>query len=290
VLEGEGTAEGNTEGEYLQNCPAGVTSSQPPAPLDSPNSGAYGSDVLLGDYRVERFSGMTAPIVTVRWWGVGIDSGTFGPCTRTDNQFILRFYEGSLFTLGTLVSEQTVSATQESTGEQVSNRTIVRHRADLPVPVDLGDGWLSIQGSGDTSCAFYWYRSDVGSGDHIRASESLVTPTAGGDLSYCLVPEFDRLPGHSADQDGDEVVRLAELLRVVQLYNSGGLRCDGGSEDGFAPADGVADTDCPPHASDYAPRDWSISLSELLRLIQLYSVNGFSECEAGEDGFCAATS
>lgn len=296
VVEGEGEGvvegEGSTEEEYLENCPAGVTSSQPPAPVLSPNAGAYGSDVLLEDYRIERFSGMTEPIVTVRWWGVGIDVGTFAQCMRTDNQFIVRFYEGSLFTRGDLVSEQTVTASQESTGEQVSNRTIYRHRAELPVPVALSDGWLSIQGSGDTSCAFYWYRSDVGNGDHIRESESPITPSAAGDLSYCLVPAFAPLPGHSADQDGDEAVSLSELIRVVQLFNGGGLRCDGASEDGFAPVlqGALEDRDCPPHASDYAPRDWAISLSELLRLIQIYSVGQVVECESSEDGFCTSAS
>lgn len=32
--------------------------------------------------------------------------------------------------------------------------------------------------------------------------------------------------------------------------------------------------DCPPHASDYAPQDWRITLTELLRVIQFYNMPG----------------
>lgn len=232
---------------------------------------------------------MTAPIAAVRWWGTGIDQETFSACAGDLGEFKVSFYQGGLFVRGDLVSEQTVSATQTVTGFSLSGRAIYRYRADLITPVNLSSGWLCIQGAGSDTCAFYWYRSNQVSGDHIRSSDFPTTPSAAGDLSYCLVPAFAPLPGHSADQNSDSTISLAELLRVVQLYNSGGLRCDAASEDGYAPLDDAPDTDCPPHASDYLPRDWSISLSELLRLIQLYSIAGFTECEAGEDGFCAAS-
>ena len=43
---------------------------------------------------------------------------------------------------------------------------------------------------------------------------------------------------------------------------------------------------CFPHSSDYNPQDWTINLSELLRLIQLYKAAGYTTCAEGEDGFC----
>ncbi|HOL20163.1 MAG TPA: hypothetical protein PK813_07975, partial [Candidatus Hydrogenedens sp.] len=92
-------------------------------------------------------------------------------------------------------------------------------------------------------------------------------------------------PPHSADQDGDWKISLSELLRVIQFFNLGGYHCDPSGEDGYAPGlDG--DKTCTPHASDYNPQDWTISLPELLRLIQLFNLNGYYPCEGGEDGYC----
>jgi len=46
--------------------------------------------------------------------------------------------------------------------------------------------------------------------------------------------------------------------------------------------------DCCPHDADYvtAGPDWSIVLSELLRVIQFYNSGGYHLCEDTEDGFC----
>ena len=92
-------------------------------------------------------------------------------------------------------------------------------------------------------------------------------------------------PVHSADQDGSFTFSLPELLRIVQFYNAGEFHCDSETEDGYAPGPGDR-TSCEPHDSDYVDTDWSLTLSELLRAIQLYNFGGFSPCIGGEDGFC----
>jgi len=95
----------------------------------------------------------------------------------------------------------------------------------------------------------------------------------------------------SADWDGVEgIISLTELLRVIQFYNANGFACadvEDDTEDGFVPGPG-GNKDCPPHTSDYIDSDWSISLSELLRLIQIFNAGGYEFCpEAGtDDGFC----
>jgi hypothetical protein len=95
---------------------------------------------------------------------------------------------------------------------------------------------------------------------------------------------------HTADQDCSDSVSMGELLRVVQLYNGNGLRCSPGSEDGFAP--GRGSQACASHGADYAPQDWVISLTELLRVIQLYHLGSYMSCapDASEDGFCGTVS
>ena len=95
---------------------------------------------------------------------------------------------------------------------------------------------------------------------------------------------------HAADVNGDWIISLDELLRLIQFYNMGGYHCPGVdeiSEDGFIPGVDTGKQACVAHDSDYNPQDWSLSLSELLRSIQLYNTLGYHACPEGEDGYCA---
>jgi len=93
---------------------------------------------------------------------------------------------------------------------------------------------------------------------------------------------------HSADKSDDGHIDLGELLRIIQFYNFGGLECAGETvtEDGFAPATAPQLIACMPHSSDYNPHDWRVSLSELLRQIQLFSFGAYHPCGEGEEGYC----
>lgn len=95
---------------------------------------------------------------------------------------------------------------------------------------------------------------------------------------------------HTADQNGNGVIGLTELLRVIQFYNSGRFHCQEGTEDGYDV--GAGDESCSPHDSDYDPQDWRINMSELLRLIQFHNYGGYHPCpeEGTEDGFCPGVS
>jgi hypothetical protein len=97
----------------------------------------------------------------------------------------------------------------------------------------------------------------------------------------------------SADVNADGIIALRELLRLIQLYNAGAFYCDPGSEDGvglFPLTEGEASArDCAFHTSDYNPADWRIGLTELLRLVQFYSVGGYVACDSSEDGFCVVS-
>ena len=103
-------------------------------------------------------------------------------------------------------------------------------------------------------------------------------------------------PVHNADQDGDMVIDISELLRIVQFFNARGVDCaldPDATEDGFIPNAGKGPgVVCPPHASDYdGGANGSISLSELLRAIQFYNVRGLVSCPSqAEDNFCAGQS
>jgi hypothetical protein len=93
---------------------------------------------------------------------------------------------------------------------------------------------------------------------------------------------------HSADQNANNSINLSELLRVVQLYNSGAYACSptGLSEDGYGLTAGP--THCGSHDSDYRNvPDWVIDTQELLRLVQIFNAGSYQPCVEEEDGFCA---
>jgi hypothetical protein len=94
---------------------------------------------------------------------------------------------------------------------------------------------------------------------------------------------------HDADTNQDYIITLSELLRVIQFFNTFGIHCEPGTEDGFGPGPGA--TECRPHTSDYAPQNWEIGLSELLRLIQFFNLfdGAYYPDSESEDGFMPGT-
>ncbi len=89
---------------------------------------------------------------------------------------------------------------------------------------------------------------------------------------------------HDADTTSPSwEISLGELLRSIQFYNSPGLHCEDGTEDGYAP--GPGDQTCRYYDLDYAPGDWRVSLSELLRLIQFYNMGGYFPYMGTEDDY-----
>jgi hypothetical protein len=111
-----------------------------------------------------------------------------------------------------------------------------------------------------------------------------------GRVSLPAVVGTSGAPLHSADYQSwtPYQINLGELLRLIQFFNLGGFHCAGagtGSEDGYIAGPGSSQ-ECLPHDSDYHPRDWAISLSELLRLVQLFNMSSYHACESGEDGYC----
>lgn len=104
---------------------------------------------------------------------------------------------------------------------------------------------------------------------------------------------------HSADTDEDGVLSLSELLRLDSFFNgsqTGTVRatcklslcmanCGACTEDGYHVGVQALPWTARPHDSDYAPANWSISINELLRGIQLYESCGYSTDNTTLDGF-----
>ena len=105
----------------------------------------------------------------------------------------------------------------------------------------------------------------------------------------CL--NFPSYGAHTADRDCDGSFRLSELLRVVQLFNALQYHCELGTEDSYEVGPGNTGA-CVRHAADFDETPFRLSLSELLRAVQLFNVGSFAPCATqkdGDEGFCAAT-
>lgn len=106
-------------------------------------------------------------------------------------------------------------------------------------------------------------------------------------IAVSEILQFSQPVVHSADMNGDFTLGLLELLRVIQLYNSAGFGCAenaGATEDGYLPG-ATTSSPCKPHAAD-TRADFALSLSELLRAIQLFNLGPYMPCQSSEDHFC----
>ena len=95
---------------------------------------------------------------------------------------------------------------------------------------------------------------------------------------------------HSADADEDFRFSLGEILRVFEFYKASedhAYHADDSTEDGYAT--GVGAQEGAPHSSDYdSGGDWTISMREVLRMVDLFTStpdHSYNPGGIGEDGF-----
>ncbi len=193
------------------------------------------------------------------------------------------------------VSEQVLTYTIQNTGEGPLNlgQFYVEGNANGTIVIQEHPSAQVLPGE-STSLEVYIDLSGETSALQIRAwSDAPGLAELGWTIAATATPgEGEGDPGEpqTADQNGNFVISLTELLRVIQFYNLLGLHCAANpedSEDGYLAGVGAAHA-CAPHNSDYSPQDWTISLSELLRLIQLYNSLAYHACPGAgsEDGYC----
>lgn len=107
-------------------------------------------------------------------------------------------------------------------------------------------------------------------------------------MTFTMVPQYNPQAGaHAMDADHNGSITLSETLRVVQLYNAPSISCGPSSEDGYqiGPVGGF---NCLRHSADYNAKAWKITLSEMLRIVQIFNVGAFNFCPGSgtEDGYC----
>ncbi len=238
------------------------------------------------------FSGLSAPILEVHWWGLSATEGSAPICQRTSSRFSITFHQDADGTPGEVIYTETFAVPRQPTEYLYTppGFPIYFYAVRLSQAISLSAGWVAIRGLDDDTCWFHWVSSDVGAAQAVVYNGEIYEEQI-IDAALCLLPaptlpegEAEGDAFHSADQNNDQHIDISELLRVIQFFNTGGYQCDATTEDGYAPYLGARA--CDYHDGDYSPSDWRIHLFELLRIIQIFNSNAYTACPEGEDGFC----
>ncbi len=183
--------------------------------------GAYTSNTDSGYKCYESYFGVANPITGLRWWGVDVTwDPSFSECDRPDpDPFLITFYADEAGMPGTLVHTEEVSALPLNTGLVGSDfYEIKEYEAALSETVSLAAGWISIEGTGDSSCWFLWAYSPEGNGSALQAVGSGDPGLTMHDLSLCIATE---MTPHPADLNADFQLVLSEAIAYLTGWQQG---------------------------------------------------------------------
>jgi hypothetical protein len=174
----------------LGSCPANTIFGQGPhGPDDDWSAGT--SEVDIGDgtsyLRAENFL-VPAATCDLHWWGIWASNpGTgFAPCTDSNPELHIGFHPDVAGAPGPETCSYDVTMQGTGTGVfPIEGFEIFAFDYTLPTCCAVLDGWVSIQGGGDTDCWFLWWSSADGDGSSYLAEDGV--PSADTvNLAVCL--------------------------------------------------------------------------------------------------------
>lgn len=178
-------AAGNPPGQSLSvklndtalECSADSVYGQSPAPVTSSPGWSDEADSVRA---YDNFTGVSASITGIVWWGGGYNGI---PCARTSETYEVAFYADNGNQPGALIASETVSPDYSDTASDVGFGTLRRYEAVFTTPVTLSSGWVSVYGTGQNNCYFYWANGNDGDANAYISS----TGSVSADFSYCLI-------------------------------------------------------------------------------------------------------
>ena len=187
-------------------CPPGTLFGQNPTmpegvwSFGNADADANGSNYL----RAESFT-VDGDICDIHWWGIfAYLGGGWENCTESDPTFEIKFYLDGGGAPGTEVCSYTVVPTMVPTGDVYLDLfELVYFTVELLNPCCvITDGWVSIQGFGDTTCWFMWGASPDGDGSSFFSNNG-VPEGYFYDNALCLTGEYvERFGSCCDDSDG----------------------------------------------------------------------------------------
>lgn len=141
----------------------------------------------------DQFTGLVDDIEAIKFWGILWNGGecyTGGPVS-----FEISFYNDNSGNIGTLEQSFSVTIPPTVTGLMVSGSSLLQFELNLPSPVSLSSGWVSIvrKNPENSPCVFAWANTvsgdDAFGWNELDGSYAYIT---GDNLAFCL--NADPLP------------------------------------------------------------------------------------------------
>ena len=166
-------------------------------PDDGWSAGTSEADTGSGEtlLRADKFVDVSGEVCDIHWYGFMLYLGSdWAQCTDSDPAFEIKFYEDGGSAPGAELCRYTVYPTITGTGllyhssYQFELQYFEVPSLDPCCTVDP-NGWVSIQGLGDTTCWFLWMSSPNGDGSSYFNNNGTVESYA-YDNSFCLTGEY----------------------------------------------------------------------------------------------------
>jgi hypothetical protein len=177
--------------------------------------------------RTEHFSGVISPICDIHWWGTQmVLLVDWENCTESDPTFEIIFYADAGGQPGAVVQSYTVQAAISPTNELFNGVYELKYfSVDTLDPCTvLSDGWVSIQGVGDTDCWFMWASSPDGDVSSCISTDGVQDCTTYlYDNAVCLTGEYVPSFGACCDDstgvcnDGVEIINCTTRFEADTL-------------------------------------------------------------------------
>lgn len=155
------------------------------------------------------------------FWGLnGYYTDNWFICFESPMMFDIRFYSDNNGVPGSEVASYLVTCTGNRTGLIYGGAfELYEYYADLPQPVDLLDGWISIQGLGNMSdCWFVWMSAAQGLDETSYQWDGHALVTSNRDRAFCLQHQTYIC----GDIDGDGTIGLYDVIHYIYYKYKGG--------------------------------------------------------------------
>ncbi len=178
----------------------------------------------------DNFAGVTDPICDLHWWG--FDLVDVGPerveCDEDPPLFEIKFYRNAASGVGPgeEVCSYRLPVARTALGVPYLDHMLNYYGVDLPSCCVLESGWVSIQGTGEPECWFFWLSSQSGDGVSCAKVGETVNCTIPNDLGFCLTGVTGPPGGCCLPSGRCEIIGHSTCESMGGTYLGAGTDCD----------------------------------------------------------------
>lgn len=190
---------------------------QTPEPVDGGYLNFYSSDVFADGSEwlvADDFSGLTADIADIHWYGFLFDWTTFQGVDPAGTLFQITFYEDDSGAPGSMVAQFSDIEPAYVVYDMIYFGNLYRFDFDLPAPVSLPAGWVSIQSTySPNGGSFAWRNSADGNLNGLQSEND-----GGFHFIYSEVrPDGDNVAFSLTARQTDQVIPSMAAPNIAEI-------------------------------------------------------------------------